>query len=280
MSALLAQAKLRACRFWPFASHAILSMVPVPRPGLGTLAVDQHWRLYFDEAALQRMDTDQAAGLILHELDHLLKRHHKRAKGLVGDGASKWDTWNHATDASINSDLRAQDIPLPPGLVYPEKFHLPAGLSAQAKRARATLVVAKLDRLARNVAFTSALMESGVDFVARDNLHANRLTIHILAAVAEDEAVRISQRTKDALAAAKRPVSSVCLAVFSPPRPPNATIGSRAAFTPFASSSTPTAESAWRPPTGPAWPSELPLPRVRGPCPWARSGDTTKPAHP
>ena len=72
-----------------------------------------------------------------------------------------------------------------------------------AKLAKATLVVAKLDRLARNVAFTSALMESGVDFVACDNPNANRLTIHILAAVAEDEAMRISRRTKDALAAAK-----------------------------------------------------------------------------
>ena len=72
---------------------------------------------------------------------------------------------------------------------------------AHAKRARATLVVAKLDRLARNVAFTSALMESGVDFVACDNPHANRLTIHILAAVAEDEARRISERTKAALQA-------------------------------------------------------------------------------
>jgi DNA invertase Pin-like site-specific DNA recombinase len=67
---------------------------------------------------------------------------------------------------------------------------------AQAKRCRATLVVAKLDRLARNVAFTSALRESGVDFVACDNPHANRLTIHIPAAVAEDEARRISERTK------------------------------------------------------------------------------------
>lgn len=73
-----------------------------------------------------------------------------------------------------------------------------------AKRSRATLLVAKLDRLARNVAFTSALMESGVDFVCCDNPHANRLTIHILAAVAEDEARRISERTKAALAAAKR----------------------------------------------------------------------------
>jgi DNA invertase Pin-like site-specific DNA recombinase len=74
---------------------------------------------------------------------------------------------------------------------------------AHARRSKAQLVVAKLDRLARNVAFTSALMESGADFVACDNPHANRLTIHILAAVAEDEAKRISDRTKAALAAAK-----------------------------------------------------------------------------
>ena len=75
---------------------------------------------------------------------------------------------------------------------------------AHAKRSKAQLVVAKLDRLARNVAFTSALMESDVDFLACDNPHANKFTIHILAAVAEHEAEQISQRTKDALAAAKR----------------------------------------------------------------------------
>jgi DNA invertase Pin-like site-specific DNA recombinase len=74
---------------------------------------------------------------------------------------------------------------------------------AHARRGKATLVIAKLDRLARNVAFVSALMESGADFVAVDNATANRLTIHILAAVAEDEARRISERTTVALAAAK-----------------------------------------------------------------------------
>ena len=67
----------------------------------------------------------------------------------------------------------------------------------------ATLVVAKLDRLARNVAFISKLMESSVDFVAVDFPQANRLTVHILAAVAEHEAAMISARTKAALKAAK-----------------------------------------------------------------------------
>lgn len=72
------------------------------------------------------------------------------------------------------------------------------------RAAKATLVVAKLDRLARNVAFLSRLMDSGIDFVACDNPHANRFTVHVLAAVAEQEARAISERTKAALAAARK----------------------------------------------------------------------------
>src|SRR3954467_9714463 len=67
----------------------------------------------------------------------------------------------------------------------------------------ATLVIAKLDRLARNVAFISNLMESGVEFTAVDFPQANRLTVHILAAVAEHEAKAISERTRAALKAAR-----------------------------------------------------------------------------
>jgi len=69
---------------------------------------------------------------------------------------------------------------------------------------KATLVIAKLDRLARNVAFVSNLMDAGVDFVAVDTPHANRLTVHILAAVAENETRLISARTSAALQAAKK----------------------------------------------------------------------------
>ena len=71
------------------------------------------------------------------------------------------------------------------------------------QRTRSTLVIAKLDRLARNVAFIANLMDSGVDFIAVDSPHASRLTLHILAAVAENEREMISQRTKSALAAAR-----------------------------------------------------------------------------
>jgi DNA invertase Pin-like site-specific DNA recombinase len=69
---------------------------------------------------------------------------------------------------------------------------------------RCTLIIAKLDRLSRNVSFVSTLMDSGVDFIACDNPAATRLTLHVLAAVAENEARMISERTRAALAAAKR----------------------------------------------------------------------------
>jgi DNA invertase Pin-like site-specific DNA recombinase len=83
-----------------------------------------------------------------------------------------------------------------------DRPQLAAALVACRKR-KAKLVIAKLDRLSRNLAFIAALMDSGVEFVAVDNPHANKLTVHILAAVAQHEREMIAQRTKDALAAAK-----------------------------------------------------------------------------
>ena len=83
-----------------------------------------------------------------------------------------------------------------------DRPQLAAALS-ECKLRGATLVIAKLDRLARNVAFIANLMESGVEFVAVDNPDASKLMLHMLAAFAEHEREQISIRTKAALAAAK-----------------------------------------------------------------------------
>lgn len=72
-----------------------------------------------------------------------------------------------------------------------------------AKLTNATLVVAKLDRLTRNVAFLVQLQQSNVRFLCADMPEANELTIYILVAVAQAERKMISQRTRDALQAAK-----------------------------------------------------------------------------
>jgi DNA invertase Pin-like site-specific DNA recombinase len=72
-----------------------------------------------------------------------------------------------------------------------------------AKVTGATLVVAKMDRLSRNLAFLATLQDSGARFVAADMPEANELTVNIMGAVAQAEREAISTRTKEALLAAK-----------------------------------------------------------------------------
>lgn len=73
----------------------------------------------------------------------------------------------------------------------------------RCRKTGATLLIAKLDRLARNVHFVSGLIETGVDFVAADMPHANKVMIQMHAVMSEWERDQISERTKVALAAAK-----------------------------------------------------------------------------
>jgi DNA invertase Pin-like site-specific DNA recombinase len=75
---------------------------------------------------------------------------------------------------------------------------------AFARRSKALFVIAKLDRLARNVAFVANLMETSVQFAACDLPGANNMTIHVMSAVAEAEAKAISERTTVALAEARK----------------------------------------------------------------------------
>src|SRR4051794_39358303 len=110
-------------------------------------------------------------------------------KGLPSPGAAAPASWSLS---SRKSRAKRNDRP-----------QLAAAL-ALCRRQRAMLVIAKLDRLARNVAFIANLMESGVEFTAVDMPSANKLTLHILSAVAEHKREMISARAKAALAAGAR----------------------------------------------------------------------------
>ena len=105
-----------------------------------------------------------------------------------------------------NGSLLAELQEIESGKSHRNRPRLAEALELCRKR-RAILVIAKLDRLARDVHFISGLMKGGVDFVAVDMPQANRLTVHILAAVAEHEREMISARTKAALAQVKRELS-------------------------------------------------------------------------
>lgn len=112
-------------------------------------------------------------------------------RAAVADYSTRVGGWIVAEFTEIESGRRAANRP-----------KLLEGL-AHARNSGATLIVAKLDRLSRNVAFLSTLMECKVPFVACDNPHANEFTLHILAAVAEAETKAISARVKAALGAYK-----------------------------------------------------------------------------
>lgn len=99
-------------------------------------------------------------------------------------------------------ELAAEFTEVESGKRHDNRPQLAAALVACRKQ-KAILVIARLDRLARNVHFISGLMESKVEFVAVDIPDANRFTLHMMAAFAEHEREMISQRTKDALAVVK-----------------------------------------------------------------------------
>jgi DNA invertase Pin-like site-specific DNA recombinase len=122
-------------------------------------------------------------------------------QGASGLGLEAQRSAVHAYAAATGGVIVAEYVEVESG-AKAERPQLAAALAA-CRLHRATLVIAKLDRLARNVALIANLTEAGVDFVACDMPHANRFTIHIFAALAEHEREMISQRTKAALAAAK-----------------------------------------------------------------------------
>jgi predicted metal-dependent peptidase len=121
----LQAARLRLVKSHPYLAAAAWTLHPVKKPGLGTLAVDQWWRLYYDPAVAALWTVEELAGVLYHEISHLLRDHAGRMKEFERAAA------NIAADAEINDDLIAEGIRLPANPITPEKIGQPDGLLAE-----------------------------------------------------------------------------------------------------------------------------------------------------
>lgn len=123
----IAAARMRLVHSRPYLAAALWALTPVPKPGLGTLAVDRFYRLYYDPEAVAAWAGEQLAGVLYHEVLHLLRGHPERCQAVGGDHL----VWNIAADAEINDDLVGEGVSLPEGAVLPRRLGLPDGRLAE-----------------------------------------------------------------------------------------------------------------------------------------------------
>lgn len=116
-----------ALQHQPYTGAAAFAVKPLAAEGLGTFAVDPHWRLYMDPVLLagpDRWSPQVLGGVILHEYWHLLRDHSGRARDLH---PLDHQCWNLATDAAINEMLLRAGLSLPEGVVTPQSLGLTPG---------------------------------------------------------------------------------------------------------------------------------------------------------
>ncbi len=114
----LQAARLRAANDRPYLSTALYALNPVEKPGLGTFAVDEFWRLYYDPKVIDVWNVEECAAVLIHEVGHLLRDHAARAKALHAPQSA----WQIAADAAINDDLIKEGLPLPGSPILPKMF--------------------------------------------------------------------------------------------------------------------------------------------------------------
>ena len=131
----LAAPRLWAASRFPYFAAGLFALRPVAQPGLGTMAVDDRWRLYYDPAVVSGWSTAECGSVLVHEVLHLLRDHAGRATA-VGVGHGSAGAWNLAADAEINDDLRDARLPLPGEPVLPSTLGAPTGRLAEEYFAR------------------------------------------------------------------------------------------------------------------------------------------------
>jgi predicted metal-dependent peptidase len=127
-SRLLQVARVRAAYQRSYFAPALFSLVPVETDLIGSMAVDAHWRLYYNDAWLAAHTVEENAALLIHEVSHLVRDHDGRRKQSALKNHRRWNT---AGDCEINDDLEAEGLPLPGDPPLPRKYGLESGNTAE-----------------------------------------------------------------------------------------------------------------------------------------------------
>jgi predicted metal-dependent peptidase len=127
-SRALQAARVRAAYERSYFAPALFSLVPVATDLIGSMAVDSHWRLYYNDAWVATHSVEENATLLIHEVGHLLRDHEGRKRAA---GFADHVRWNTAGDCEINDDLHAEGLPLPGDPPLPGKYGLPRGDTAE-----------------------------------------------------------------------------------------------------------------------------------------------------
>lgn len=135
---VIAAARFQVHSRHPYMSYALFALRPHPVPGLGTMAVDERWRMYYDPEVVMQWHIEAAkdarkatrtthgvAAVIFHELGHVLRHHFRRR------GQRDPQRWNLANDCEINDDVVAAGWKLPGSPIMPAMIGMPEGLTAE-----------------------------------------------------------------------------------------------------------------------------------------------------
>jgi predicted metal-dependent peptidase len=127
-SRALQAARVRAAHQRSYFAPALFNLIPVETTLIGSMAVDAHWRVYYNATWVSTHSVEQNASLLIHEVSHLLRDHEARKKGA---GITDHRRWNTAGDCEINDDLQAEGLPLPGDPPLPAKYGLESGHNAE-----------------------------------------------------------------------------------------------------------------------------------------------------
>ena len=127
-SRALQAARVRASYQRAYFAPALFNLVPVQTEAIASMAVDAHWRLYYNDAWLATHTVEENAAVLIHEVSHLLRQHDGRKQAAAVTNITLWNT---ATDCEINDDLLAEGLPLPDNPPQPGAYGLKTGENAE-----------------------------------------------------------------------------------------------------------------------------------------------------